>query len=188
LFDARDKRLRVVFLDRDGVINRNRDDYVKSVDEFELIPGALEGIRELNQAGWKVVVISNQACVGKGILSDEALAEIDSHMVAVILRAGGQIEASYYCVHTPDEGCDCRKPEPGLILKAGRELGFDPKGSVFVGDAAGDVLAGRLAGCRTVVVLCGRTSPEAARAIDPAPDYIAADLKEAVGWITSAEN
>ncbi|MBI2841894.1 MAG: D-glycero-beta-D-manno-heptose 1,7-bisphosphate 7-phosphatase [Armatimonadetes bacterium] len=177
--------MRVVFLDRDGVINRNREDYVKSVEEFEFLPGALEALKRLTEAGWDVVVISNQAGVGKGLMTEATLEEIDRLMLSKISEAGGSIAATYYCAHRQEENCGCRKPAPGLILRASRELGLDPKDAVLVGDSARDVLAGQSAGCRTVVVLSGQVSAAEAALLDPAPDFIAADLGEAVDWIIS---
>jgi histidinol-phosphate phosphatase family protein len=177
--------VRVVFLDRDGVINRNRDDYVKSVEEFELLPGALDALRLLNESGRQVIVVSNQACVAKGLISEETLAGIDRLMFSLAAEAGGKITATYYCTHHYDDGCDCRKPAPGLIMRASRDLGFDPGEAVFVGDAAGDIQAGQAAGCRTVLVLSGRISAADAAALDPEPDYIATDLDEAARWIIS---
>mgnify|MGYP000014696269 CR=1 FL=1 len=180
-------RRRFVLLDRDGVININRDDYVKSVEEVKFIPGALEALSRLNAAGWNVVVISNQACVGRGIISEETLQTITHKMEEEITRAGGEIAAVYYCMHRPEDGCDCRKPAPGLIERAGRELGFDPNEAVFIGDAEADIKAGKAAGCRTVLVLSGRISKTEAEQMEPAPDCIADDLAEAVdllnaGW------
>ena len=180
--------MRVVFVDRDGVINRNRDDYVKSVDELEMIPGVPEAVRKLNVAGCQAVVISNQACVGKGLVSPEQLAEIDGRMAALVEAGGGRIAASYYCVHRYDEGCDCRKPQPGLILRASRELGVALADAVFVGDSVGDIQAGQSAGFGTVLVLSGKISARDAARLDPAPDYVAADLGEAVDWIISEAN
>jgi len=166
------------------VINRNLDgDYVKSVDEFELLPGSLAALRRLREAGWQVVVISNQACVGKGIISGDALAEVDRAMKAWVTEAGGEIAASYYCTHRSEDGCDCRKPAPGLIIRASRDLGIRPEEAVLVGDSAADVQAGKAVGCRTVVVLSGRISAQEAQALDPAPDLIAADLAETADWL-----
>jgi len=183
----REFRRRVVLLDRDGVININRDDYVKSVEEVEFIPGALEALSRLNAAGWKVVVISNQACVGKGIISEETLQSITQKMEKEIAEAGGEIAAVYYCTHRPEDGCDCRKPAPGLIERASRELGFNPKDAVFIGDAEADIKAGKAAGCRTVLVLSGRISRTEAEQISPAPEWIVNNLLEAAdrliaGW------
>jgi histidinol-phosphate phosphatase family protein len=179
--------VRVVFLDRDGVINRNPDGYVTRPEEFEFLPGALEALRRLRKAGIEAVVVSNQACVGKELLSEAGLREIDRLMVEAVETAGGRIRASYYCTHLKDEGCECRKPAPGLILRAAREQGIDPARAVFVGDAPEDVRAGKAAGCRTAVVLSGRITEAEAAALDPAPDAVVRDLREAVEWIIAQE-
>ncbi|MEN6372941.1 MAG: D-glycero-beta-D-manno-heptose 1,7-bisphosphate 7-phosphatase [Armatimonadota bacterium] len=180
-------RTRVVFLDRDGVINENRDDYVKNTDEFCFLPGSLDALRRLHAAGFKAVVISNQACIGKGLLTKEALASIDRLMFSQVRKAGGEIAATYYCYHRPEDKCDCRKPAPGLILRAGRDMKIDIEDTVFIGDNAKDVQAGQAAGCRTVLVLSGMVSASVASAIDPAPDLVAADLSEAVDRIIAGE-
>ena len=179
----RDKRLRVVFLDRDGVINHNRPDYIKSVDEFEFLPGALDALKCLNDAGFQVVVISNQACVSKGLLARETLDEINRLMIERVSEAGGRIFGVYYCTHRKEDGCDCRKPAPGLLLRASRDMDVDPKDTVFVGDAVTDLQAGRAVSCTTVLVLTGGISEEQAALLDPVPDYIAVDLSAAVDWI-----
>jgi D-glycero-D-manno-heptose 1,7-bisphosphate phosphatase len=175
--------VRVVFADRDGVINRDRDEYVRSVEEFEFLPGALEALKRLREAGWLVVVISNQAGVGKGLMSEEALAEIDRLMTSEVSAAGGRIEATYYCPHRQQDGCDCRKPAPGLIRRASRDLGIEPEDAVFVGDSARDILAGQAVGCRTVAVLSGSLTGAEVAALDPPPDLVADNLAEAADWI-----
>lgn len=176
-------QLQVVFLDRDGVINHNRPDYIKSVDEFKFLPGALDGLKRLYEAGLHVVVITNQACVNKGLVSPETLDEINQQMIERVCEAGGRIWGVYCCPHRTEEGCDCRKPAPGLILRASRDLNIDPKDTVFVGDAPTDVQAGHAANCKTVLVLTGGLSADQAALLDPAPDFIAADLDAAVDWI-----
>jgi len=175
----------VVFLDRDGVINENRDDYVKTIDEFSFLPGVLEGLAKLKSADITTIVVSNQAGVGRGIIDPAELERIDRSMVQTISEHGGEISAIYYCTHRKDEGCDCRKPNPGLLIRASRELGFDLKQSFFVGDAQSDIEAGYRAGCRTVLVLTGRTSLSEVNDWSVKPDYIAADLLTAVDWILS---
>ncbi len=180
----RDKRLRVVFIDRDGVINRNIDNgYVRTTDDFEILPNVPEALSKLSNAGCQLVVISNQAGVGKGLITKESLDAIDRMMFSAVAKAGGKIAATYYCPHRPDDNCDCRKPAPGLILQASRDLGIDPKETVFIGDAVSDMLAGRAAGCKTVMVLTGKTTADDAAVLEPAPDYIAADLTAAVDWL-----
>lgn len=174
----------VVFLDRDGVINRNRDgDYVRTPDDFEFLPGALEAVAALNRAGWTVVIVSNQAGVGSGLVSPENLERINDKMLSAISEAGGEIASVRYCTHRKDEGCDCRKPGTGLFTQACRELGLPLDGSYFVGDAESDLLAGRRAGCATVIVLTGRASASDVESWASKPDFVANDLPSAVEWI-----
>jgi len=141
-----------VFLDRDGVINRRRPDHVKSWAEFEFLPEALEGLREINRMGAPVVVVTNQSAVGRGLLSEADLAAIHERMRSAITAAGGRIDAIYACLHTPAHGCECRKPAPGLLQRATAELGLRIEGSVMVGDSASDLEAARAAGCTAVLL------------------------------------
>lgn len=145
-----------VFLDRDGVINRDRADYVKAWHEFEFLPGALQALRRLAQLARPVVVVTNQSAIGRGLVSRQAVEEIHTHMVAAIQAAGGRVDAVLYCPHRPEERCACRKPQPGLLLQAAERLGLDLGRSVLVGDAASDIGAARAAGCRPVLVKTGR--------------------------------
>lgn len=178
----------VVFMDRDGVINFNRPDYVKTVDEFEFIPGALEGLARLKAAGMKVVVISNQAGVGRGIIDPAELQRINEKMLEAVRAHAGEIAGVYYCVHRKDEGCDCRKPGIGLLKRAGADFGFSLEGSYFIGDAESDIEAGCAAGCTTVFVLTGRTPADQACTWNHQPDFTARDLPAAVDYILEREN
>jgi D-glycero-D-manno-heptose 1,7-bisphosphate phosphatase len=175
----------VAFIDRDGVINRDRDDYVKSVAEFEFLPGSPEALARLHAAGWSVVIVSNQASIAKGIMSMDELGRINEALKAGVEAVGGKIDAMYYCPHRPEDHCDCRKPLPGMLLQASRDFGIDPTDAVFVGDAHRDIRAGNAAGCKTVLVLSGSLAARDVAALDPAPDHVAADLGEAVEWITN---
>lgn len=166
----------VVFVDRDGVINRNLPDSVRSWDDFEFLPGALEGIAALTAAGRRVVVITNQATVGRGHTSVAQLEEVHRRMREEVLEHGGRIEAVYACTHTPDDGCDCRKPSPGLLLRAARELELDPAEAVLIGDHQTDLDAAGAAGMAAILVLSGRTAHGQATAGDL---RVAADLLEA---------
>jgi histidinol-phosphate phosphatase family protein len=144
-----------IFLDRDGVINRRRADHVKSWAEFEFLPQALEGLREINRMGAPVVVVTNQSAVGRGLLTEADLYAIHERMVSEIAAAGGRIDAIYACLHTPADGCDCRKPAPGLILRATADLGLRIECSVMVGDSVSDLQAARAAGCISVLLADG---------------------------------
>ncbi len=147
-----------VFLDRDGVINRRRPDHVKSWAEFEFLPGALEALAKLHRMGVRVVVVTNQAAVGRGVLSEGHLDRIHERMAAVVAAAGGQIEAIYACLHLPEAGCACRKPAPELFQRASTELGITLADSVMVGDAPTDVQAAQAVGCQAILVAGDTTS------------------------------
>jgi D-glycero-D-manno-heptose 1,7-bisphosphate phosphatase len=144
-----------IFLDRDGVINRQRPDYVKCWEEFEFLPGALDALRRLAEPGWPVAVITNQSAVGRGLVAAGTVAEIHRRMTAAVAAAGGRIDGVFVCPHRPDEGCTCRKPLPGLLLQAASAFGLRPADCYLVGDAVTDLRAARAAGCRPVLVRTG---------------------------------
>lgn len=152
--------MRAIFLDRDGVICKNRADYVKNWSEFEFLPGAKEGLAALSRLQLPVVLVTNQAAIGKKLMTVADLEEIHQRMMAEIIASGGLISRIYYCPHTSDYNCTCRKPKPGMFLQAARELGVDLPSSYLIGDAATDILAGQQVGCRTILVLTGRGSQQ----------------------------
>ncbi len=143
-----------VFLDRDGVINRKppEGDYITRWEDMELLPGVVEGIALLNQANFCVIVITNQRCVAKGLISVAGLEEIHRRMTETLTRSGATLDAIYYCPHDLDASCGCRKPAPGMLLDAARSFGIDLRSSWMVGDSDIDVEAGRRAGCKTVLL------------------------------------
>jgi D-glycero-D-manno-heptose 1,7-bisphosphate phosphatase len=144
-----------IFLDRDGVINENRADYVKSWHEFRFLDGSREAIAKLSLAGHRIIVCTNQAGVARGHLSIESVEEIHRCMIASITESGGVIERVYYCPHGKNENCDCRKPRPGMLLRARDELGIDLSDAVFIGDSMTDLQAGIAAGVESMLVLTG---------------------------------
>jgi len=141
---------RAVFLDRDGVINVERSDYVKTIDELEIHPDFAESIKLLKNDGFLVVVVSNQSAVNRGIMTRNDVEKIHSFIQQYLKKHGTYLDGFYYCPHRPDENCDCRKPNPGLILKATDELNIDLKSSWMIGDKYSDIEAGKLAGCKTM--------------------------------------
>jgi len=149
---------KTVFVDRDGVINVNKPAYVKCWQEFEFLPRSLAALALLADHGLDVVVVTNQSAVNRGLISRESLAEIHDRMCEAITNHGGRVKAVLYCPHRPDEGCTCRKPRPGLLDQARRWLGVDPSAAVLVGDHPADLEAARQAGCRSMLVLSGRTN------------------------------
>lgn len=177
--------MKVVFLDRDGVINEfpGNGNYVTKVKDFHFIPGSIEAIQTLTENGYKIFVISNQAGVGKGVYSLDKLIRINRHMLKHVEAAGGKIRKSFYCTHRSDAGCDCRKPGIGLLKKALKSLNktiSHAQKAFFVGDTEGDIKTGHNAGCKTIFVLSGREDRRYMRKWDVEPDYIVKDLKAAV--------
>ena len=180
---------KAIFIDRDGVINKDpggwtKYDYVTDWKEFFFIPGALEALRILKESGIRVVVISNQAGVNKGYFSREELDTVNKKMVDEIEKEGGRLEEVYYCVHTDEENCDCRKPKTALIDKAAKKYAIELKKTFFLGDTRLDVAAGKKAGAKTILLLSGKTTREEAKSWEEKPDYIFGDLLDAVKWIT----
>ncbi|MEP6986790.1 MAG: D-glycero-beta-D-manno-heptose 1,7-bisphosphate 7-phosphatase [Chloroflexota bacterium] len=145
-----------IFLDRDGVINENNEDHVKSWDEFQFIPHAIRTIRELTETGLPIFVVTNQGAVNRGMMSVDDLNDIHTRMLAAINEGGGKITKVYFCPHTPQEKCNCRKPEPGMLLQAAEEYNIDLSKSFMVGDAWTDMAAGREAGTYNILLLTGR--------------------------------
>ncbi len=148
---------RLVVLDRDGVINVEREgDYVRSVEAFLPIEGAIEAIARLSRAGLPVYVATNQSGIGQGLYSEADLADIHGRLVDLVGNAGGSIEAILHCPHLRDAGCACRKPAPGMLLEIARRSGVPVESILFVGDAATDCDAAQRAGCRFALVLTGK--------------------------------
>ena len=147
---------RLVILDRDGTINADSDEYVKSADEWHPLPGALDAIARLNHAGWHVVVASNQSGLGRGLFDVAALNAMHTKMHKLLAAAGGRIDAVFYCPHSPEETCNCRKPAPGLYEQISERYGMDLKGVHTVGDTLRDLQAGVAVGCQPHLVLTGK--------------------------------
>jgi len=168
-----------VFLDRDGTIARDVH-YCCRVEDFEILPTVSQAIRLLNQHGFKVIVVTNQSGIARGYFTDEALFHIHQYMKDELARYGAHVDAIYYCPHHPDDGCQCRKPKPALLLSAAKELGIDLSRSYTVGDGEMDIKAGRAASCRTVLVTTGHNEK---KEIAESSDYIANTLLEAAEWI-----
>lgn len=181
--------MRAVFLDRDGVICKNRSDHVKNWDEFEFLPGAKAGLATLSRLGLPIVIVTNQAVVNRGMASAEMIEEIHDRMVTEITAAGGRVDRIIYCPHRPDEHCTCRKPEPGMLRQAAQEMGLNLKNSYMVGDAATDIVAGQRAGCVSFMVLTGRGLQQLVHAFRTArrPFTITRNLMGATNQILKAE-
>ena len=174
-----------IFLDRDGVLNFPpiRKRYITSWEEFRFLPGVFAALRKLKSTGRKILVVSNQAGVARGLFSKSQLNGITERMLREIGAHGGRIHAVYYCTHVPERRCVCRKPKPGMALRAARRFSLNLRDSVLVGDNGTDIEMGRAAGCKTVLVLSGVTKKKEVRRLHPAPDHIAKDLAGAIAWI-----
>jgi len=142
----------VVFLDRDGVINRMRPDHVKVWKEFEILPGSVEAVARISSSGRRVIVLTNQSVIGLGLATEGTVECIHRRLRALVEEAGGRLDGFLVCPHTRDDGCDCRKPALGLFRKAERELGVDLGAAVMVGDQPSDVAAAEAAGCAVIVI------------------------------------
>ncbi|MGQ9926382.1 MAG: D-glycero-alpha-D-manno-heptose-1,7-bisphosphate 7-phosphatase [Chloroflexaceae bacterium] len=178
-------RWRSIFLDRDGVINENRVDHVKSWDEFRWLPGALEGLRLLTEHGFRIFIVTNQAAVNRGLMTSSTLEEIHRRMIGIAASHGAIITGIRFCPHRPEEACGCRKPRPGMLLDLAREYQVDLSTAYMIGDAPSDIAAGQAAGCRTILVLSGRTQLDHPELQSHPPLYIAADLLDAARWLCS---
>ena len=184
--------MKLVFLDRDGVINEfpGNGNYVTKLKEFHFIPKSLDALRLLTTEGYSIFVISNQAGVGKGVYSKQKLNHITRRMLVEVKRVGGKIKKVFYCTHKSSEGCDCRKPGIGLLRRALESMNKSihaAKHAFFVGDTEVDILAGHNAGCKTIFVLSGREDYRHMRGWKVRPDYVAQDLWEAA-MIIQQEN
>ena len=149
--------MKTIFLDRDGVINKNPPNrgYVRSWNDFSFLPNALQAINILTQCGFRILLATNQAGIGKGIFTEKQLAGIHQRMLAEINSNGGEIANIYYCPHHPDDGCPCRKPKPGMLKSAANEYGFDISDTYFIGDSITDISAAQSAGATPILVLTG---------------------------------
>ena len=175
--------MKLIILDRDGVINVDSDQFIKSPEEWKPIPGALEAIARLNQWGWRVVVASNQSGVGRGLFGMDTLNAINDKMVRSLAQVGGRLDAIFFCPHAADSTCDCRKPKPGLLLQIGERFNVDLAGVPVVGDSLRDLQAAVAAGAKPYLVLTGkgeitRASPDlpAGTLIYPDLDAVAVEL------------
>ncbi len=185
-------KYQAVFLDRDGTVNEEIN-YLNKVEQLKLIEGAAEGIRMLREAGYKVVIVTNQAAIARGYLAEADLPLIHAALENMLAERGAALDAIYYCPHHPTAGvgaykidCECRKPKPGMLRKAAADLDIDLQASYVVGDKLSDLGAGEAVGCRTILVRSGYgREVEQGLAENARPDFIADDLAGAARWILS---
>jgi D-glycero-D-manno-heptose 1,7-bisphosphate phosphatase len=166
---------KAAFLDRDGVINRKAPEgqYVTRWEEVEFLPGVAGAIAMLNKAGFRVIVVSNQRCVAKGLVTTDEVEALHQRICRELADQGAVIDAVYFCPHESSPACDCRKPAPGMLLTAAKDHQIDLRASWMIGDSAADVAAGKSAGCRTVLIASVNNSAASA------PDFVAQSLLDA---------
>lgn len=180
---------KLVILDRDGTINADSDEYIKSADEWVPLPGALQAISRLNHAGYQVVVASNQSGIGRGLMDMAALNAIHAKMHHALSAVGGRIDAVFFCPHAPEQQCACRKPKPGMLFEIGERLGVDLSEVPMVGDSLRDMQAAHAAGCQPHWVCTGKSehlrsdsvpaqAPEGTRMHDDLSAFVTALLGE----------
>jgi len=148
--------MKLVIIDRDGVINEDSDAYIKSAEEWVPIPGSLEAIALLNQSGFRVVVATNQSGIGRGLFDMQSLNAIHARMHRALAAIGGRIDAVFFCPHTSEDNCICRKPKPGMFLQIGKRYGVELAGTPAIGDSTRDLEAAALAGCMPLLVRTGK--------------------------------
>ncbi len=150
--------VKLIILGRDGVLNRYREDHVKEAQEWEPLPGALEAVARLNHAGWHAVVATNQAGIGRGLIDMASLNAVHQAMIRRLAEAGGRLDAVFFCPHTPEEQCDCRKPLPGMMQQIAQRYGIELAGVPMVCDNLRDLKAAVAAGCQPHLVRTGRAA------------------------------
>ncbi len=179
--------MRFLILDRDGVINKESEEFIKSPEEWIPIPGSLEAIARANQLGYRVVVTSNQSGLARGLFDIGQLNKIHASMLSEVARFGGRIEAIFFCPHGPDDNCACRKPRPGLLLDLAQRLNIDWDTTIVIGDRETDMLAANAVGARKILVKTGRGKNEI-NSIKSLPDIsICDDLAAAVDQLETIQ-
>lgn len=184
--------MKLIILDRDGTINEDRDDFVKSDEEWEPLPGALEAIARLHHAGYHIVLATNQSGLGRGLFDMGTLNAIHLKMNVALAKVGGRIDAVFFCPHTPDEVCECRKPLPGLFTRIGERYGVELTGVPAAGDSLRDLQAAAAAGCAPHLVRTGKAGAldagSFARWLEQVPGTtVHADLGEFADFVIQRE-
>ncbi|WP_027823606.1 D-glycero-beta-D-manno-heptose 1,7-bisphosphate 7-phosphatase [Laribacter hongkongensis] len=180
--------MKIVILDRDGVINHDRDDFVKNSLEWVPLPKAAEAIALFSQAGWRVVVATNQSGIGRGLFDMHALNAMHEKMHHLISKAGGRIDAVFFCPHKPEAGCSCRKPAPGMVLEVAERFSVKPELLWLVGDSLRDLEAVAAVGGRAILVRTGKGRKTEAAGNLPAGTPVFDDLHAAAEWLISLES
>ncbi len=185
--------MKLVILDRDGVINEDSDEYIKSPEEWVAIPGSPQAIARLNRAGYHILVATNQSGIGRGLFDIETLARMHHKMHRIVREAGGQIDGVLYCPHAPEDHCDCRKPKPGMLQEISRRIGQELGDTFIVGDSLRDLEAAQAAGGKPVLVRTGKgqkTAEEQGRKLKDIPvfDDLAAFVEDLLTPEASSED
>ena len=177
---------KVAFLDRDGTIIEEKN-FIKTPDQIEFIPGSIDAIKMLRSLGYKIVVISSQSGIGRGILTEKMVAEVNQGFLDCLRDQGTPVDGLYFCPHHPDDDCDCRKPKTGMIKRAVRELELDRKDAVVIGDKLADIQLGKNIGATTILVLTGYGKKVLDELTDSNPDekpnFVAENLLGAASWL-----
>jgi D-glycero-D-manno-heptose 1,7-bisphosphate phosphatase len=170
------RQVKLIVLDRDGVINYDSEQFIKSPDEWLPIPGSLEAISRLNHAGFRVVVATNQSGLGRGLFDMATLIAINDKMHKALAQIGGRIDALFYCPHTADSACECRKPKPGMLIEIGNRFGVDLTGVPCVGDSVRDLQAAAAVEAQPILVLTGKGEKTLRDGVFPTNTVIFPDL------------
>ena len=181
----RQARAKLIILDRDGVINHDSDAYIKSPDEWRPLPGSIEAIASLCKSGFRVALATNQSGVARGLFDLNLLAAIHEKMHRLVEKAGGRIDAIFFCPHGPNSGCECRKPKPGLFREALERFGAQPGETWAVGDQLRDLQAAHAAGCRPILVLSGKGQATMQRGDLPPGTIVRVDLSAVAAEIAA---
>lgn len=181
------RHVKLIVLDRDGTINHDSDQFIKSPDEWRPIPGSLEAIARLNHAGYRVVVATNQSGIGRGLFDMGTLNAIHEKMHRSLAQLGGRVDAVFYCPHTADATCDCRKPKPGLLKEVGRRFNVDMAGVPVIGDGLRDLQAAENVGGQPMLVLTGKGERTLREGRFPKNTVIFPDLAFAVSALLANE-
>ena len=175
--------MKLVILDRDGVINHDSDQFIKSPEEWKPIPGSLTAIARLNQAGYRVVVATNQSGIGRGLFETDTMIAIHDKMFKALAQVGGHIDAIFFCPHTHEDNCECRKPKPGMFREIAARFNADLAGVPAIGDSLRDLQSAQAAGAQPVLVLTGKGRKTADDPALPPDTLVFPDLAAAAAHI-----
>jgi D-glycero-D-manno-heptose 1,7-bisphosphate phosphatase len=179
--------VKLAILDRDGVINYDSDQYVKTPAEWKPLPGAIEAIARLNQSGYRIVVATNQSGIGRGLFDMATLNAMNDKMMEMVFRQGGRIDALFFCPHTADDNCNCRKPRTGMFEEIAARFHADLKGVPCIGDGLRDLQAADSVGAQPILVLTGKGKKTQAEGGIPKKTLVFADLAEAARHLVAAD-